>query len=436
MLLFKIAPVFLLAFAVGAEKKIELQDIEEDNLKSEKEKDFDKSEPRSESGQSSGLPLEFLKNGLLRYFESPTHGQQPQQPRYVQQYAVTEPPERPTVSTEKGHYPSTGQQAMVGYLSNVPMQIYLVPQYYNEQPEQAVNAQPGVQYTAPSMPRVAYPTAPEAVQTQTNYIEVPAYVTPTGKAYVQQYSSPVAYVSYTPPPTVAPTQATVTAPVLAYPVPVVQYPTAIVAPPVVPKGYYHNSQYENNAVEETRDNDEEQKHYVTQTDAPYTKSPEYPRYYSSRAPIRDEYRHSSISELPPPSPLLLKGPPPHLSHIPKALPMYRPLSKPVYASAAGLIQNAYTPRPSDAYGVPYKRRPNSLLESYIPSSLQFEYLKRGYNKDPLALYEALSSGRHHSPVAPRHYERGFLPNQMYHTAAGGVTYGHYKRTPKIDKASK
>ncbi|RVE46974.1 hypothetical protein evm_008358 [Chilo suppressalis] len=439
MLLLKIAPVFLLALAVGAEKKIELQDIEEDNLKSENEKDVDKSEPRSETGQTSGLPLEFLKNGLLRYFEAPTHAQQPQQQRYVQQYDVTEPPERPAVTTAKVQYgPSAGQQAMVGYLSNVPMQIYLVPQYYNEQSDQAVNAQPGVQYTAPAMTRVAYPTAPETVQTQTNYIEVPTYVAPTGKTYVQHYSSPVAYVSYTPAPTIAPTQATVTAPVLAYPVPVVQYPTAIVAPPVVPKGYYQNTQYENNVVEETRDNEEEQKHYVTQTEAPYTKSPEYPRYYSSRAPIREDYRHSSISELPHPSPLLLKGPPPHLAHIPKALPMYRPLSKPVYGGAGGLIQNAYTPRPNDAYGVPYKRRPNSLLESYIPSSLQFEYLKRGYNKDPLALYEALSNGRQfgHSSVNPRHYERGFLPNQMYHTAAGGVTYGHYKRAPKVDKTSK
>ncbi|KAL4711106.1 hypothetical protein ACJJTC_009477 [Scirpophaga incertulas] len=430
MLVLKIAPVFLVVLVVGAEKKIELQDIENDNLKSEKEKDIETSEPRSES-----LPLEFLKNGLLRYFEAPTHTQQPQQPRYVPQYAVTEPPERPVGPSPKTQYGSpSAQQAMVGYLSNVPMQIYLVPQYYNDQSEQGVSS-PGVQYAAPSMTRIAYPTGPESGQTQTNYIEVPAYVTPTGKSLVQPYSSPVAYVTYSPQPTAAPTPATAVAPIL---VPVVQYPTAIVAPPVAPKGYYQSQHYETNAVDDTNDNDEDaQKQYVTQTDPPYSKpTVEYPRYYSSRTPVRDDFRHSTVSELPPPNPLLLKGPPPHLSHIPKALPMYRPLSKPVYAGAS-VISTAYTPRPLDAYGVPYRRRPNSLLDSYIPSALQLEYLKRGYSKDPLAIYEALSGARHfgHSPVSPRHYERGFLPNQMYHTAAGGVTYGHYKRTPKLDKTT-
>jgi hypothetical protein len=422
---------------VGAEKKIELQDIEDDNLKSEKEKELDKSEPRSEADQTGLLPLEFLKNGLLRYFEAPTHGQQPQQQRFVQQYAVTEPPERPSVAAPKPTYQglSATQQAMVGYLSNVPMQIYLVPQYYNDQSEQAVNANAGVQYAAPAMTRLAYHTGPE-VQPQANYIEVPAYVTPTGKTYLQQYSSPVAYVSYAPQPTVPPTQAPVT-PVL---VPVVQYPTALVAPPVATKGYYQNAQYETNAVDDTQDNEEEQqKQYVTQTEAPYIKpTAEYPRYYSSRTPIREDFRHSSISELPAPNPLLLKASPSHLSHLPKALPMFRPVTKQVYASG-NLISNAYTQRPNDAYGVPFKRRPTSLLDSYIPSSIQLEYLKRGYAKDPLAVYDALANGRHfgHSgqaAVIPRHYERGFLPNQMYHTGAGGVTYGHYKRTPKADKA--
>ncbi|XP_063828505.1 uncharacterized protein LOC135077903 [Ostrinia nubilalis] len=438
MLVFKIAPVFLLVLTVGAEKKIELQDIEEDNLKSEKEKDSDKSEPRSEAAQP-GLPLEFLKNGLLRYFEAPTHQEQPQQPRYVQQYAVTEAPERPPTAAPKAQYgPPTAQQAMVGYLSNVPMQIYLVPQYYSDQSEQNVNAQNGVQYhTAPAVTRVAYPTAPEAVQTQTNYIEVPTYVTPTGKTYqYQQYSSPVTYVSYTPQPTVATAQATV-APVLAYQMPVVQYPTAIVAPPVA-KGYYQPAQFsDTNAVDDTQENEEEpQKQYPAQTESPHTKSPDYPRYYSARQPFRDEYRHNAVPELPPPNPLLLKGHPPHLSHIPKALPMYRPLHKPVY-NGGGFISNGYSPRPPEAYNLPFKRRPTSLLDSYIPSSLQIEYLKRGYSKDPLQVYEALATGRHynHAPVTPRHYERGFLPNQMYHTAAGGVTYGHYKRATKADKAN-
>lgn len=437
---FQVAPVFLLVLVVGAEKKIELQDIEEDNLKSEKEKEFEKTESRAQSGPgtASGInALDFFKSGLLRYFENT---QTPQQPRYVQQYAVTELPERAPVATPKTQIaqygPPAAQQAMVGYLSNVPMQIYLVPQYYNEQSEQAAN-HPPVQYSSPGAARaLAYPTAPETVQQQSNYVEVPAYVTPTGKAYIQPYSSQVAYVTYAQ-PTLAPAQATVS-PVLAYQMPLVQYPTAIAAPPVVPKGYYHNQLYtESNAVEDTQEEVESGKPYSIQNESPYPRpsAPDYPRYYNSKAPIREEHRHGSVSELPPPNPLLLKSPPSHLAHLPKALPMYRPLNKPIYAAGGNFISSAYSPRPSETYGAPYKRRPTSLLDSYVPSSLQVEYLKRGYTKDPLAAYEALSSGRHfpHQALGSRHYERGFLPNQMYHTAAGGITYGHYKRTPKGEK---
>lgn len=436
---FQVAPVFLLVFTVVADKKIELQDIEDDNLKSEKEKDIDNSEPRSQSsgsGTAPGLlPLEFFKNGLIRYFDTPT--QAPQQPRFVHQYAVTEPPERPPPVSPKPQYgPPPAQQAMVGYLSNVPMQIYLVPQYYSETSEQAASHQPAVQYSAPA-PRVPAYHVPESVQAHANYVEVPTYVTPTGKTYVQQYQPPVAYVTYSQ-PTIAPVQSTV-GPVV-YQMPVVQYPTALVAPPVISKGYYQ--QYtETNAVDDVQDEAESPKQYVTQTEVPYTKptAPEYPRYYNSRAPIREEYRHTSISELPPPNPLLLKGPPPHLAHLPKALPFFsRPLTRPVYASGGNFISSAYTPKTSETYGTPFKRRPSSLLDSYVPSSVQIDYLKKGYAKDPLAAYEALSTGRHfsHTPIIPRQYERGFLPNQMYHTAGGGITYGHYKRTPKEEKVSK
>lgn len=437
MFVLKITVCFLLALTVGAEKKIELQDIEEDNLKSEKEKEID-SEPRSQSGQSSGLiPLEFLKNGFLRYFEPASTAQ----PRYVHQYAVTEQPERPPpppppVASPKSQYTApVAQQAMVGYLSNVPMQIYLVPQYYNDQQEHTANAQSAVHYTSASAPQASYPTAPEAGHSQSNYIEVPAYVAPTAKTYIPQYSSPVALVGYTPQATVAP-QPTI-APVLAYPVPVVQYQTAPVVAPTSPtKEYYQNTHYtDTNVVDEVHEQvDESPSH----TDASYHKGPvqEYTRFYPSRTPLRNEYRHSSISELPHPNPLILKSPPSHLSHIPKALPIYRPLPKPAYASSA--VAPAFTPRPADPYGPFFKRRPTSLLDSYIPSHIQVEYMKRGFAKDPLEAYEALSSGRHlvHSSVIPRHYERGFLPNQMYETASGGITYGHYKRAPKIDKVQR
>ncbi|XP_041981735.1 adhesive plaque matrix protein-like [Aricia agestis] len=406
--------LFALLSAAAAEKKIELQDIEDDNLKSEKEKDEEKAEGRAQVSAITGpglLPIEVLKSDFLRYFNGEN---QIHQPRYVQQYAVSEQPEKPTPKPQYG--PPTVQQAY-GYLSNIPMQIYLVPQYYNDVDQ----AQSGVQFAQPVNRVAAYQTQ-EPVQPQSNYIEVPTYVTP-GKGYVQPYSSPVTYVSFVQ-PTVSP-QATVT-PVLTYQMPVVQYPTAIAAPPL--KNYYQNQNYESNSV----DDGEEGKHYPAQTEVSYPK--EYPRYYNSRAPVNEEYR-SPASELPPPNPLLLKAPPAHLAHLPKALPMYRPLTKSVYASGGGFVPNTFTPRPSDFSG--YKRRPNSLLDSYIPSSLQLEYLKRGIIKDPFNAYEALSSARQlqsHSHIYPRHYERGFLPNQMYHTAAGGVTFGHHKRTAKPDKA--
>ncbi|XP_047534340.1 altered inheritance of mitochondria protein 3-like [Vanessa atalanta] len=436
MFLLKIAPIFLLALTVAAEKKIELQDIEEDNLRSEKEKQYEKSEGQQQGYGASApglVPLDYLKNNFVQYF-NPT--QAPQQNRYVHQYAVTEQPERPPV-TPKPQYGTPTQQAMVGYLSNVPMQIYLVPQYYNEPTEQAAHPRPEVQLPAPAVTQVSY-QEPQNVQQHTGYIQVPTYVTPTSKTYLQPYNAPVSYYSYTQ-PTIAPAQASVT-PVLAYQMPVVHYPTAISAPP--PKDYYQSHQYiDTNSVDESQNNDlNNPKSYPSHFEEPLPKpsGSGYPRYYNSRTPIRDEYRHPI--ELPSPSPLLLKAPPAHLAHIPKALPFYRPSTKPVYQTGGGYISSTFTPRPNENYAIPLKRRPTSLLDSYIPSSIQIEYMKRGYTKDSLSAYEALSSGRHlsqlpQSSVIPRHYERGFLPNQMYHTAAGGITYGHHKRAPKLDKVS-
>lgn len=430
---------------MAAEKKIELQDIENDNLKSEKQKDYDSSDPPLTNLGSSQV-ADYLKSGVFRYFEKPV--QPPQPTRFVQQYAVTEAPERPPLPPIQPKLEFTHvqpQQAMVGYLSNVPMQIYLVPQYYNEG-EQGASTHATVQYTtgpqytlqtAPQGARVTgYNTAPETVQTQNNYIEVPAYTPPTAKTYVPQYTSaPVAYLSYTPP---SPTSAPTVEPVVTYQVPILQYQPSGIAHQQSPKDYYQNTHYQdNNAVEEEHQTVEERpKSY--HSDGSYTKAPssDYPRYYSARPPSRDEYRshHNHIQELPHPNPLLLKPLPSHLSHIPKALPMYKP-NNPVYGSHPPIQPSGiYVGRPNEHFGT-FKRRPTSLLDSYVPSRLQIEYMKRGYTNDPLQAYEALSSGHHfsHAP-APRHFERGFLPNQMYHTAAGGVTFGHYKRTPKVGKA--
>ncbi|CAH2258801.1 jg12548 [Pararge aegeria aegeria] len=441
MFLSKVTFGLLLAVVVvAAEKKIELQDIEEDNLRNEKQKHFEKSDGRGPSaGTAPGsAPMDFLKNGLLHYFEGPT--QQPQQSRYIQQYDVTEQPERSSILAPKPQYGPPQQQAMLGYLSNVPMQIYLIPQYYNEPTEQVAHQQNEVQITAPAAARTQVyqdeqqNQQQEQQQQQTNYIEVPTYVTPTGKPYTQPYTSPLIYVSHGQ-PSIASVQPTAT-PVFTYQVPVVQYSTAISAPP--PKGYYQSPQYtETNSVDEVQENNYNfNNQYSSHTEIPSKPSgPDYPRYYNSRAPLREEYR--TPLELPHPSSLLIKAPPPHLSHIPKALPEYRPIAKPVYASGGNFISSAYSPRPSESYNT-FKRRPTSLLDSYIPSSVQIEYLKRGYTKDPLAAYEALSSGRFLSqtPVIPRHYERGFLPNEIYHTAAGGITFGHHKRAPKINKPQK
>lgn len=435
---------------MGAEKKIELQDIEEDNLRSEleteKEKVADKSDSSQPTSAVSGLgfsSLDFMKSGLLRYLDGAApvgpqpQQQQPQQQRYVHQYAVTEQPERHAPPSAKVHYgPPAPQQAMVGYLSNMPMQIYLVPQYYPDQsgpharPQYQPQSQP--QYEQPSLPRAGYQPAPEAIQN--NYIDVPsvAYVAPPQKPYVPNYPQQgYTYVTYPTQPTAAATQATI-APVVAYQVPLIQFNPGVVSPPTIPKPYFNNNpEYtDSNTVDEVVTHENDQKQYTSQPELPYA-APEYPRNYNSRAPIREEYRHHGIPELPHPNPLLLKAQPPHLAHLPKALPMHRPYLKSYQGNA--LVPSSFTSRPHELYGPPpFKRRPNSLLDSYIPSSVQVEYLKRGLVKEPLHAYDAVASGRLPHPI-PRQYERGFLPNQMYHTGAGGVTYGHYKRTPKSDR---
>lgn len=436
---------------MGADKKIELQDIEDDNLKSEKKTEYDTAEQQPQiSDPSSGLglaSLDFLKNGFPRYFVGHPQSQVPQRSQYVHQYDVTEQPERHPAITSKLQYgPAVHrqqsyphqqqiqqpQQAMVSYLSNVPMQIYLVPQYYNEASGQGARVQSAAQYTTSGGGHVSdYPTGPEAVQTQNNYEEVPTYVAPVQKTYMPHYSSqPVSYVSIAA-PAVAPTPTI--APLLGYQVPVVQYD---VGAQHSPKGYYYPHYTETNAVGEGEEGiDESPKHY-TSTDISYAKSPanEY-RYYSVRPHPRDEYRKNQISELPHPNSLLFKPSPPHLSHIPKALPIHRPLNKPVYGTGPNHPPVPLVLRQHEPNGVfPNKRRPTSLLDSYVPSSLQIEYMKRGFTNDPIAAYEALSSGRHFAHAqAPRHYERGFFPNQMYQTAGGSAYFGHLKRTPKIDK---
>ncbi|CAK1543036.1 unnamed protein product [Leptosia nina] len=408
---FQIYALALLAVAT-ADKKIELEDIEEDNLKSEREKQYERAEGRSEPSAGSGPDSElgYLKNNFIRYYNSPSPTTQ--QPRYVQQYSVTEAPEGPHTAPK----PQYDAPQAVGYLPNIPMQIYLVPQYYNEQTQQG-NSQQGIQYSATQqVPN--YPSGPEAQQG--NYI-VPNYISGNGQGqYIQQYTTPMAFIGY-PQPTLSPPQPSAT-PVMAYQNPIVNYPTAIVAPPIKS---YQQINFDSNTIDHGQ-------RYSSQAEVPYPQ--QFPRYYNSRAPVRDDYRGGSI-ELPHPSPLLLKPSPPHLAHIPKALPVYRPLTKPIYTTSGPLISNAFTPKPAEAYGVPFKRRPTSLLDSYIPSSVQLEYLKRGYTRDPPSTYEALSSGRGYSPVfpVPRYIERGFLPNQMYHTAAGGVTFGHHKRASKIAK---
>ncbi|XP_037873293.1 uncharacterized protein LOC110385577 [Bombyx mori] len=425
--LLKVSILLGIACAVLGEKKIELQDIEEDNLKSEKETELGNSGHglQTSSNSETGLiPLEFLKSGLLRYFQATPAPES----RYLHQYSVSEAPERiqaPVVQPKPQFGTSATQQAMVGYLSNVPMQIYLVPQYYDQSGHERT-PQSAIQYTSAGATRAGdYQGQHEAVQTQTNYIEVPAYVTPTAKTYVPHYTSHV--VNFTPRPTVAP-QPTVSS--VIYRPSILQYQApAIVAQNSPAKQYYQNVQYT-----ETTDIDEGQEHEDsnsnTHAEVTYQKVPaqEYHRHYPSRTPLREEYRHSTVPELPHPNSLLLKGSP---SHIPKALPLYRPITQPVYSNA--IHNTVFTPRPQPPpYASPFKRRPTSLLDSYIPSHVQIEYMRRGFAKNPAEAFEALSSGRHltHSHAPPGNYERGFLPNQMYHTAGGGVTFGHYKRSPK------
>lgn len=412
---FQVATFFLVALAVGAEKKIELQDIEEDNLrselKSEPEKDNERSDGQQNSGPVTALgynSLDFMKTGIMKFFEGPQsqsyNPQLQQQQRYVHQYAVTEPPESFPPPGNKEQYQSDGQkQAMVGYLSNIPMQIYLVPHVQQYLPPQ----------TSPPLAEFNLPRGPSAANT---YVQ--AYVPRTPPP------QPVTFV-YPAQPTATPALAEQVQPVLGYHLPVLHYNNQQGIQRVVasnaPKSYFATPEYsDTNTIDESS----------TQSEAPQylQQEQEFPRHYNSRAPIRGHYKsHPGISELPHPNPLLLKAPAPHLAHIPRALPMLRPYTKQVYQEDH--IPSSFFARPHVAHG-PFKRRPTSLLDSYVPSRVQAEYLKRGLAKDPLTLYEALASGRLPHTI-PRHVERGFLPNQMYPTAAGGVTYGHYKRNIKV-----
>ncbi|CAH2041522.1 unnamed protein product, partial [Iphiclides podalirius] len=438
----EIVPVLLLALTVAAEKKIELQDIEEDNLKSEKGTNYENVETRVDIEQDRGsVPIEYLNSGLFRYFKSPLPTQATQQQRYIQQYDVTEPQEGAPVTPAPHYGPPSAQRPVANYVSNVPVQFYLVPQY---QTEQVSNSHTEAHYSGHGTSQVeSYPT-PETEETQSNYIEGRTYITPTAKTYIQPVPTPVTYVSYSAQPTIAPATASIS-PVLTYQLPVVQYHTA-----VSPSAHQQDSQHSVKVLYETaRHNQaqvegdqenviESQNYLPTHTDVSYTKSEtqDIPRYYNSRTPLREEYTNVK-SELPHPSPLLLKAPPPHLAHLPKALPVHRPWGKSVYSSGV-FGGGGFSSRPNEPYGPHLKRRPTSLLDSYIPSSIQIEYLKRGIIKDPLVAYEALSRGRHfgHPQPSGRHFESGFLPNQMFHTSGGGTFYGHYKRSPKVNRGSR
>nr|NP_001299347.1 uncharacterized protein LOC106121628 precursor [Papilio xuthus]BAM19361.1 unknown secreted protein [Papilio xuthus] len=428
MILLKIAPVFFLVLLVGAEKKIELQDIEEDNLKSEKEANYDNES--SEDSDDVGR-FEYLKKGLLRYFKTPNPTAASPQ-RYVHQYAVTETQERSAVTPAPLYSQPGAQQAMVGYLSNVPMQIYLVPQQYSGSPGTTKNSQHGPQYSGQNVNQIAHYSTHEGEQ--------PAHVSPSVKEHVPPYSPPVTYVSFSLQPTAPPAVAAANA--ASYQEPLVQYQSALVPPPtpassshhLITKAYYsHDLNPQGQGEDDPQNVVESQNYYHPQTDGPYieSQSQDVHHYYNQRTPLRV----NSNSELPHPSPLLLKPPPSHLSHIPKALPIHRPWSKPVYNSGR-LGIGSIAPKAIETYGPMFKRRPTSLLDSYVPSSLQIEYLKRGIIKDPLVAYEALSNGFNldHLEPNPRYYETGFLPNQVFHTAGGGSFYGHYKRSPK-DKRS-
>ncbi|XP_068631945.1 uncharacterized protein [Battus philenor] len=433
MALLKIAPVFILAICcVIAEKKIELQDIEEDNLKSEKEFNYEIEEPQSDDREASDeAPLEYLKSGVLRYFRGPSPTQGPQQQRYTQQYAVTEPQER-SVTPAPQYGPPEAQQAMVNYLKNVPMQVYLIPQY-----DESSRTHTEARYQGQVVNQFNYST-PDLEQTLHNYVDVQSYGAPTATPHMQEYQSPLTYESVS----VQPNAATTIAPLVSYQVPVIQYQTALVPPPTLPasiqqhytKLFYPNVQYNQGQFENVQENGiKSQNYYSAQREVPSVKSQvqEITRHYNSRKPYREDYTKSN-PVLPHPSPMLLKAPPPHLAHIPKALPMHRPWSKPVYNNGGFGAASSAT-KPFELYGPPPKTRPTSLLDSYVPSHVQVEYLKRGIIKDPLVAYEALSRGKFMSPLSPAsgHYESGFLPNQAFHTAIGRSFYGHYKRSPNM-----
>lgn len=358
------------------DKKIKLEDIEQDNLESEKLKQGRNKETFMQQTRIQYTPKhqydveeEEEQKAPRVVYAMKSNNYHPTEHRYIDTKRERENihPENNVMYQHAQEANSINPTAPPNY---VPMQVIYVP-HYDPSASNHINAYAQQYQQVIEVPFYYHPVEPQNdqkyivdAQPQIKYVTVPS-TEEASEGYDEQKSQPL-YHNYI--------------------------------------GFVQNQAYANNLVEDQGPATEEH----TQQEEVVEKRP-------SIIPIRP---------LPP-------------VHVPRVLPQYaHEVSRPIYSHISGnlvkeqsvKVVDQDSHRPSHSLGSNLegfvRRKPNSLLESYIPSSVQLEYLRRGLSKEPLATYDAVAQS-HGFPV--KNFERGFLPNQMYPTAGGGVTYGHFKR---------
>lgn len=459
---------FILVFSclvTAHEKKINLDDIEQDNLKSEQASEDDKSE------------IKYSAQPGLRAEPSAHYGAQHSDVQNTIQYAVEEP--NPSDQPE-GDYPAhatgakyvdlnrlqhQGQQIVYngnhqsapqyavpppsqhpGLLQRTPMTLVLVPQIDTSSSNSVVlyaNNQHQQQYQQ-KLPVIAYQ---QVYQEQTPYTHQQNAINVESAEEGQQSEEHAPQTQYLP----SPVQDEANSHEIQ-----VQHPQYVAAQyQEQPQQYAAQPEYQQQQVE----------YAEPQGHAPRYQYTSQPQQYAvfSQVPQKQLYTQVNYKYLPPSE--NLNGRPQHAigygggrpSHFygkpdetPKVLSQYaHGISRPIYSHISGnLVQDHYKPRyspnsqalehshvPQSGNGIeeefraihnhyPYERKPSSLLDSYIPSSLQIAYLNKGYSKEPLKTYELIASQGYK-------YEKGFLPNQMYATPNGGIEFRNYKRQAKL-----
>lgn len=453
------------------EKKINLDDIEQDNLKSEQANEDSKSgteysaQPASRAEQSAhyGAQQSEVQNTIQYAVEEPNASDQPELDypvratgaNYVDLNRIQHQGQQ--IVYNRNHqsalqYAVSPPQQHPGLVQRTPMTLVLVPQidtsssnsvvlYANNQHQQQLYQQklPAIAYQqvyheqSPHAHQQTVESAKEGQQSEEHGAQtqfLPSQVQEEANSHEIQ----------------------------------IQHPQYIAAPQ-----YEQQQQYVSQQLPEYQ---QQQVEYAEpQGHAPVYQYTSQPQQYAvfSQLPQKQLYTQVNYKYLPPlenhngrpQSAVGVGGGRP--SHViqpvatyskpdetPKVLSQYaHGISRPIYSHISGnLVQNHYKSRyspnsqlqqhfhvPQTGNGIeedfrsihssyPYERKPSSLLDSYIPSSLQVAYLNKGYSKEPLKTYELIASQGYK-------YEKGFLPNQMYATPNGGVEFRNYKRHAKL-----